>query len=149
MDDEVSKRLSVLKSKLSQLVESLTTFLDIPTTTSWPDILAQFNSLITKYDTLIGELQSASLKQLVAYPKSLSAQDPEFASRVLLRTKLIPEIENLENTLAPQLESFGSSGNGRSDENAVRAALRKLEVISGRKSLIASTSYRSNSNRLA
>ncbi|KAJ3197266.1 hypothetical protein HDU67_003784 [Dinochytrium kinnereticum] len=129
MDEETIAKFNVLKGKLAQLVDSLTTFLDIPPTATWTEILSQFNSLITKYDTLVGELQASYLKQLVAYPSSISARDPEYIPRLLLRTKLIPQIEDLEKSLGVQkADTLGNPTSGRIDENAVRAALRKIEI---------------------
>ncbi|KAJ3113867.1 hypothetical protein HDU96_002820 [Phlyctochytrium bullatum] len=117
-------KLAVLRSKLQQLVDSLTAFLDMPMAAQWTEILAQFNSLISKFQTVTNELQAPYVRQLLLYPSKISPQDPEFVPRVFLRTKLIPEIENMEKALRSADDALAA----KPDDNALRAALRRLEI---------------------
>ncbi|KAJ3106030.1 hypothetical protein HDU96_008361 [Phlyctochytrium bullatum] len=117
-------KLAVLRSKLQQLDDSLTAFLDMPMAAQWTEILAQFNSLISKFQTVTNELQAPYVRQLLLYPSKISPQDPEFVPRVFLRTKLIPEIENMEKALRSADDALAA----KPDDNALRAALRRLEI---------------------
>ncbi|KAJ3094004.1 hypothetical protein HDU97_008724, partial [Phlyctochytrium planicorne] len=81
-----------------------------------PETLSQFNSLITKYESLTNELQATLLKQLILHPKNVDREDPERIPRVFLRTKLIPQIEQVETDLIAGMDMMlnGNAVNGTS-----------------------------------
>ncbi|KAJ3413445.1 hypothetical protein HDV05_008014 [Chytridiales sp. JEL 0842] len=81
-------------------------------------------------------MQSQSLKQSILTPESLLPEDPEFLPRVLLRTKLIPEIEDAEkNARIEQAVRSEQAGNplppptvNKLDEGAVKSEQRNWEI---------------------
>jgi len=94
-----AKELETTKIKLSQLNESLNSFLTLHPQTPWPLILDKFNILITRYNQLLQEVSCNYLKGCVIHPDSLPEDDPDSIPRYLLRTKFIPEIEEMESNL--------------------------------------------------
>ncbi len=105
--------LDTLLLKISSLIESIHLYLEsqLPD----PDI---FNILLSKYVSLSNEMATCKLlKSLVLVPKAFIPEDPEFIPRVLLRTKLIPE---LERPLAPV---------NLLDENLMTFQLREQQVL--------------------
>ncbi|KAJ3270836.1 hypothetical protein HDV01_007385 [Terramyces sp. JEL0728] len=82
------KELEALKMKLGLIIESLNLM---------PDFLLQFNSTIAKYESLITDLQSSKYQQTIVLPHLLIKEDPEFYPRVLLRTKLVPDVTDMQD----------------------------------------------------
>ncbi|RKO92649.1 hypothetical protein BDK51DRAFT_42495 [Blyttiomyces helicus] len=118
--------LATLRTKLNQLNDSLAEFLTIHPLTRWPDVLSQFNILIAKYESLMAEMRSPLFKYTLPIPSTLPQDDPDFLPRVLLRTKLIPDIEEGEETLRRKaLESEPAID--FIDEAAVKAVVREYE----------------------
>ncbi|KAJ3101377.1 hypothetical protein HK100_004552, partial [Physocladia obscura] len=80
-----------------------------------PQILAQFNNLIAKYESITSELHNLSsstilLKQLLVVPQHLPPSDPDSIPRVLLRTRLDQELLDAdENTRDEFTEQFRRS----------------------------------------
>ncbi|ORY50748.1 hypothetical protein BCR33DRAFT_712739 [Rhizoclosmatium globosum] len=93
--------LAAIKTKLIQLHDSLASFLEMPQNVPWPIVLGQFNSLIAKYESIMGDLQIPviPLKQLIVAPQVLPPADPDFVPRVLLRTRLDQELFDVEEKL--------------------------------------------------
>jgi len=94
-----AKELETTRIKLTQLNESLTSFLNLHPQTPWPLILDKFNILISRYNQLLQEVSCKFLKECVIHPDSLPEIDPDSLPRFLLRTKFIPEIEEMESNL--------------------------------------------------
>ena len=121
-----------------------------------PEVLSQFNTFISKYESLLVEMQDPLLRQLLVIPQALPVEDPDFSKiwkqskfspnslilifqkvpRVLLRTKLIPEIEEEEQAVrlryAERCKAAGISlpapTVNQLDEGAIRQELRMWEV---------------------
>ncbi|KAJ3320849.1 hypothetical protein HDU76_000203 [Blyttiomyces sp. JEL0837] len=127
--------LDKVKTKLLALQESLTSLVNAPVNLPWPEVLAQFNALISKYDSILHELQDPVIKQTSVYPQTLPIEDPDFLPRVLLKTKLIVDIEEAERALCQRYaERSIAAGNplppptaNRLDETALRNELRNWE----------------------
>ncbi|KAI8803009.1 hypothetical protein BJ742DRAFT_777683 [Cladochytrium replicatum] len=134
------RELESLRTKLGQLEDSLQSFNSLHPATGWPEILAHFNTLVAKYEALVQETQAPILKQLLAIPDQLPVDDPDFLPRVLLRTKLIPEIEDEHARLLDKIVSEGkvtyslpsAAPIDYSDETAARSFLRGWEVAQDR-----------------
>ncbi|KAJ3383087.1 hypothetical protein HDU84_003869 [Entophlyctis sp. JEL0112] len=97
--------LQATKTKLIQLHDSLSSFLDLPAESAWPEVLAHFNALIAKYESTLASLSAASgagtpLRQLVAVPTHLPANDPDYVPRELLRTRLDQDVVDAETRVA-------------------------------------------------
>lgn len=75
MDSTVQTLAPILK-KTNLLIESMIDFLSIPHISTWPEILAQFNILIAKYESLLVELKP-TLRQMIVHPKSIQESDPD------------------------------------------------------------------------
>ncbi|KAI9208601.1 uncharacterized protein BJ171DRAFT_210865 [Polychytrium aggregatum] len=118
-----SRELETLRLKLGQLHESLSDFLQIHPHSPWPVVQSQFSTLLAKYETIVNELGSDVLKQLLVFPKSLPVEDPDFLPRVLLRTKLIPEIEE-SYADTKKRASMETISNASKDETAAARAWR-------------------------
>ena len=104
--------LDTLRTKLSMLLDSLNTILAAPPHSDWSTLLEQFNSLLPRFASIQAELDLATLTMrppqanpndvtsgttmadCVVHPHLLIKQNPEFIPHILLRTKLIPEIDD-------------------------------------------------------
>ncbi|KAJ3182599.1 hypothetical protein HDU85_002700 [Gaertneriomyces sp. JEL0708] len=123
--------LEALELKLRQLHESLNDLLMEPDNAQWPSLLSRFNVLVALYRGLLTEMRAAWLKNTFAIPSMLPAENPEFLPNVLLRTKLIPEIEEAEEEQrknAPHPPGLSSDDINFLDEAAVRNAIRSWEA---------------------
>ncbi|KAJ3390613.1 hypothetical protein HDU92_000366 [Lobulomyces angularis] len=109
-------------------------FLNLPHNANWQTILPQFNVLIAKYESLLSELEQPVLKKLIIHPQVLLPDDPEFFARVLFRTKLIPEIEELEESIlnfkqnTSKILPNANDNINILDENMVKNNLRNWEI---------------------
>ncbi|KAJ3197104.1 hypothetical protein HK101_006066 [Irineochytrium annulatum] len=154
-----------VRSKLVAIEKSLSDFLELHPNVPWPDILSQFNSLISKYGSIVQELQQHHFRRALAYPESVSAARPDLVP-ILLRTKLIPEIEEAEWAAMAKYASGGGAaavaavagaggvgggvggmgaflnGVNRLDEGAMERELRSWEVKADVHQKIASESIR-------
>ncbi|KAJ2993985.1 hypothetical protein HDV02_001920 [Globomyces sp. JEL0801] len=92
-----SKDMESLRIKFGQILESLSSIL--MSNQPWPELLSQFNATIAKYESLISELQHEKYSLCLVHPHLLQKEDPEFFPRVMLRTKLIPAVEDQQNEL--------------------------------------------------
>eukprot|EP00833_Pecoramyces_ruminatium_P014548 jgi/Orpsp1_1/1188580/evm.model.d7180000065852.1 len=72
-----AKELETTRIKLTQLNESLTSFLNLHPQTPWPLILDKFNILISRYNQLLQEVSCKFLKECVIHPDSLPEIDPD------------------------------------------------------------------------
>ncbi len=64
-----------------------------PDLSAWPDLLAKFNVLAYRYKQLLEEVERLTLQNEIAHPFALPPMDEDFIPRILLRTKLLPDIE--------------------------------------------------------
>ncbi|KAI9005634.1 hypothetical protein DFJ74DRAFT_396311 [Hyaloraphidium curvatum] len=88
----VVHELGAIKKQLELLQESLAALYNVPAQANWPEVLSRFQILNIRYGQVLDEISRSSVANYVAFPFGLP-EDPEFIPRVLLRTKLIPEIE--------------------------------------------------------
>ncbi|KAI8097218.1 uncharacterized protein BX664DRAFT_325830 [Halteromyces radiatus] len=108
LDPHTIQELEALRGKLGSLQETLSTqiaYLKEPKFHfTWPDLLNKFNMLTAKFSTLSEDFHqftqtgsTATLPKLMLHPWNppLTEQDTNIFS-VLLRTKLIPDIEAVE-----------------------------------------------------
>ncbi|ORX45263.1 hypothetical protein DM01DRAFT_1340076 [Hesseltinella vesiculosa] len=108
LDPHTMTELEALKGKLGSLQETLSTqiaYLKEPKFHfTWPDLLNKFNMLTAKFSSLSEDFyqqmqtgSTSTLPKLMLHPwhPPLTEQDTNIFS-VLLRTKLIPDIEALE-----------------------------------------------------
>ncbi|KAI8975348.1 hypothetical protein BDF20DRAFT_801508, partial [Mycotypha africana] len=107
LDPNTYQELEALRGKLKSLQETIATHLaylndpNFPFT--WPDLLNKFNMLTAKFATLSEDFynsltgQHATLPKLMLHPFLPTTTEQETnILNVLLRTKLIPDIEKLE-----------------------------------------------------
>ncbi|KAJ3254074.1 hypothetical protein HK103_007535 [Boothiomyces macroporosus] len=121
------KELEALKMKLGHIIESLNLMLmQDPSVTKWPDLLLQFNSTIAKYESLITDLHTSKYQQTIVLPHLLIKEDPEFFPRVLLRTKLIPDVTDMhDDILFTQIDP--KERDYQKDDPAMKQAMRAWE----------------------
>ncbi|TPX70564.1 hypothetical protein SpCBS45565_g01632 [Spizellomyces sp. 'palustris'] len=122
--------LESLRTKISQLRDSLNDFWAVPNNAQWPHVLSQFNVLVARYESLLGELRKSWLKLNLVIPSTVPHERPDQLPE-LLRTKLIPEIEELQNAQrrnAAHAPGLGSDEINYLDESAVRDAVRSWEA---------------------
>ncbi|EGF83033.1 hypothetical protein BATDEDRAFT_84563 [Batrachochytrium dendrobatidis JAM81] len=105
------QELDSIKSKLLLLIESLNSILALHPSTSWPPVLDQLNNIIARYESILRELQSPVFSQALVHPHMLIQEDPEFIPRILLRTKLIPEIDDEERNVISAYIGTGQTEN--------------------------------------
>ncbi|KAG4097517.1 hypothetical protein H8356DRAFT_1675780 [Neocallimastix lanati (nom. inval.)] len=121
-----AKELETIKIKLTQLNESLTSFLNLHPQTPWPLILDKFNILISRYSQLLQVVSCKFLKECVIHPESLPEVDPDSLPRFLLRTKFIPEIEEMESNLIVSIAGDNNQYNWI-DETKMKEVLKTWE----------------------
>ena len=97
MEETLDNNLTILLTKLTQTIDSLQDFLQV-NPVLYKQIQTQFNILISKYTALLSNV-TPTLKSLLVHPISADPNDPDMVARVLLRTKLIPEIQDHLNNL--------------------------------------------------
>ncbi|KAI8621692.1 hypothetical protein BC830DRAFT_134581 [Chytriomyces sp. MP71] len=102
--------LESVKLKLMALHDSLSTFLetaDPATERDWKSILAHFNTLIARYESMTDTLQDEGLqpllRSLIVVPQALPESDPDFVPRELLKTRLLQDVLDAEAALAERL----------------------------------------------
>jgi len=122
-----AKELEAARTKLNQLNESLSSFLTLHPQTPWPLILDKFNILITRYNQLLHEVSCKFLKECVIHPDSLPDIDPDSLPRFLLRTKFIPEIEEMESNLIVSIAGENNQINWI-DETKITAEYEKWKA---------------------
>jgi len=122
-----AKELETTRIKLTQLNESLNSFLTLHPQTPWPLILDKFNILITRYNQLLQEVSCKFLKECVIHPDSLPEVDPDSLPRFLLRTKFIPEIEEMESNLIVSIAGDNNQINWI-DETKITAEYEKWKA---------------------
>lgn len=83
-----------------------------------PQVHNQFTTLMTRYSSLTHELSTPFMKTLLVHPFQLPPIDPDFIPRVLLRSKLIPELQ-------PKIPAISINA---LDETAVKQALQHAKV---------------------
>lgn len=115
MEQQLSpKDFRQIQEQISQMIDTIQQALDYPPNQSPVSYLQHYNTLLAKTRSLISALDGGSMnggigavnqssggpqvlgkwKGLVVSPLVLHKADPEFYPRVLLRSKLIPEIES-------------------------------------------------------
>ncbi|KAJ1926445.1 hypothetical protein IWQ60_003791 [Tieghemiomyces parasiticus] len=111
--------LESLRSKLQQLRDSFLPFLQatdprFPFTASWPEILNKFNILVARYVSLnrvLSENHLSALRKMVLHPQEPVGTDQEQqVLAVLLRTKLVPEVEKAQEVLIREAETCYAAG---------------------------------------
>ncbi|KAI8929032.1 hypothetical protein BC831DRAFT_445139 [Entophlyctis helioformis] len=113
---ETLHELDAIRTKLSHLVESLNEILVLHPSTPWPPVLDQLNTILARFESVQGELLGTpGLREALVQPHMLLLDDPEFIPRVLLRTKLIPEIEDQERATVVAAQSGWADGNDGGD----------------------------------
>ncbi|KAJ3319301.1 N-alpha-acetyltransferase 35 NatC auxiliary subunit [Boothiomyces sp. JEL0866] len=111
------KELEALKMKLGHIIESLNLM---------PDLLLQFNSTIAKYESLITDLQSSKYQQTIVLPHLLMKEDPEFFPRVLLRSKLVPDVTDMhDDVLYTHIDP--KDRDYQKDDPAIKQAVKSWE----------------------
>lgn len=125
------KEIETLKAKLLHVLETLDSILaQDSVNVNWfciqPDvrneISSQFNTLIAKFQSLVIELSNEKYSQAIIHPHVLRPDDPEYFMRVMLRTKLVPEVEDYQASV------LGESDADILDLPALRTKLTELEV---------------------
>ncbi|KAJ1910878.1 hypothetical protein IWQ60_010420 [Tieghemiomyces parasiticus] len=111
--------LESLRSKLQQLRDSFLPFLQatdprFPFTAPWPEILNKFNILVARYVSLnrvLSENHLSALRKMVLHPQEPVGTDQEQqVLAVLLRTKLVPEVEKAQEVLIREAETCYAAG---------------------------------------
>ncbi|KAI9315930.1 hypothetical protein BX666DRAFT_1952941 [Dichotomocladium elegans] len=146
LDPNTIQELEALRSKLTSLQETFSSqiayFKEPKYPFTWPDLLNKFNMLTAKFASLSDDFYGftdATLPKLMLHPYVPTSTEHETnILSVLLRTKLIPDIEKLEletqAALARELanEQDGahngghlSQNNGTDDESLLRARLQQ------------------------
>ncbi|KAI9475787.1 MAG: hypothetical protein EXX96DRAFT_574632 [Benjaminiella poitrasii] len=150
LDPNTYQELEALRGKLWSLQETFSTHLaylkepKYPFT--WPDLLNKFNMLTAKFATLSEDFYSytepgnnATLPKLMIHPyiPTTTEQETNILS-VLLRTKLIPDIEKLEaetqatiahELLADQANTATTSSANVDDEQAIYSQLQQWNAL--------------------
>lgn len=85
------KQLNQLKSKTEQILSSLDSILQ--SEMDYKSLVQTLKTTTASFESLLAELNKSNVLQTIVHPHLLIRADPEFFSRVLLRTKLIPELE--------------------------------------------------------
>ncbi|CAG8664117.1 715_t:CDS:2 [Ambispora leptoticha] len=98
--------IEAVRLKMTQLNESQTQFLvsanpALPDPLSWfehisPDYLSKFNVLLSKHTNLSNTLIDPKLQKIMLHPNESLPDEQDLTLRTLLRTKQIPEIEEIE-----------------------------------------------------
>ncbi|KAJ3234395.1 hypothetical protein HDU81_001434 [Chytriomyces hyalinus] len=128
------------KQKLMALHDSLSSFIDDPSQLDansiengpdWPNTLAHFNALISKWESMTDTVQSAAmLKQLIVVPQALPLADPDSVPRELLKTRLIQDVVDADEAVKERLYESVADGvipppaSNPLDQTAVRGELR-------------------------
>ncbi|KAI9094383.1 hypothetical protein DFS34DRAFT_652068 [Phlyctochytrium arcticum] len=123
--------LESLRNRIVQVRDSLNDCLQLPNHVPWPVLLGQYNVLVARYQSLLGELRRDSLKQTLVIPHQLPPDRPDFVPNVLLRTKMIPEIEVLreeQKQRALQKQTAETGDINYLDESAVKNAVQSWET---------------------
>ncbi|KAH6566191.1 hypothetical protein BASA50_004070 [Batrachochytrium salamandrivorans] len=123
------RELDSVMVKLSLLIESLNGILLLHPATPWPLVLSQLNNIIARYESILRELQLPAFAQALVHPHVLIQQDPDFIPRILLRTKLIPEIEDEEREVVAEYLRIGQ------DDDTIADGMDVLEDTSLQKHL--------------
>jgi hypothetical protein len=148
LDPNTYQELEALRGKLWSLQETFSTHLTYlkepkyPFT--WPDLLNKFNMLTAKFASLSEDFyhytekgSNATLPKLMVHPyiPTTTEQETNILS-VLLRTKLIPDIEKLEAetqaTIAHELLNDNSnvqSHNNMDDEQMMQTQMRQWNQL--------------------
>lgn len=88
-----TKELTSLKIKLQQISEVLQEILCLAPSADWNQVSSAISVLTAKYESVVEEIEGFVFKSLLVHPHTLPPEDPDFVPRILLRTKLIPELE--------------------------------------------------------
>ncbi|TPX57507.1 hypothetical protein PhCBS80983_g03792 [Powellomyces hirtus] len=120
--------LEALRNRLTHLSESLQDFLHLQDNSSWPTVLSQFNVLVARYESLLGEVRTRKdwLSGNIVIPSTVIAEAPDWIPNVLLRTRVDPVIEDEEKAIQDGIEANSSEINYL-DEAAVLEARQVLE----------------------
>ncbi|KAJ2807184.1 hypothetical protein H4R20_001389 [Coemansia guatemalensis] len=116
MSDAYIVELETLRRQLQQLHELFAVVIeetrptpDNPNVMPWPELLSKFNVLAGKYAILshaVGQKHAALLKEMSVMPRTQpNGIHEQNILSVLLRTKLAPEIEKVEEEIWSQVEA--------------------------------------------
>lgn len=130
LDPHTISELEALRAKLNSLQETLNTHLlylnDPKFAFTWPDLLNKFNTLTAKFSSLSEDFYSymtastgtggSTLPKIMLHPHNPPVNDHDtHVLSVLLRTKLIPEIERTEEQIRRSIEQeMGEASSDRS-----------------------------------
>ncbi|KAJ1976479.1 hypothetical protein H4R34_003968 [Dimargaris verticillata] len=112
-DSKQVAELESLRNKLTQLRDSFSPFLqatdpNYPYAVVWPDVLNKFNILVARFVSVNRTLNDnylSTLKKLLLHPYEPVASDHEQqVLSILLRTKLIPEVEKVQDAYISDAE---------------------------------------------
>ncbi|KAI8824110.1 uncharacterized protein EV422DRAFT_307004 [Fimicolochytrium jonesii] len=118
-------KLEAVKNRLSHLSEALQDFLQLPEFGHWPNALTQFNILVARFESLLGDLRSRKewLRTTIVAPSSIIPEVPEWTPNVLLRTTVEPQITEEEQKI---LDESSRISVNYLDQEAVEAAKQTL-----------------------
>jgi uncharacterized protein YdcH (DUF465 family) len=131
LDPSTLQELESLRIKLQSLQETFNTHLaylrDPKYPFSWPDLLNKFNMLTAKFASLSEDFyaqmdpnSNSTLPKLMLHPGTPTATESETQIlSVLLRTKLIPDIERLEEQIQVAVVAEFGEPEGAMDEDRV------------------------------
>ncbi|KAJ3034991.1 hypothetical protein HDV00_004402 [Rhizophlyctis rosea] len=95
----------------------------------WPALLEQFTSIRTRYESILKELRAPLLKALLVQPRTV-ANVNAYQMQEMLRTKLIPEIEQAEAVMREKASTLhGDLNLNPLDQMAMRRALESQETL--------------------
>eukprot|EP00842_Homolaphlyctis_polyrhiza_P006336 jgi/Hompol1/6703/HPOL_000305-RA len=111
-NEQTLRQLDSVKAKLSLLLESLSQILELHPATPWQPVLEQLNNIIARFESTLREIETPEMSQALLHPHMLIPQNPDFIPQILLRTKLIPEIDDSDkavNKIAHHNEIVGAA----------------------------------------
>ncbi|CAB4428720.1 unnamed protein product [Rhizophagus irregularis] len=101
--------IEVVRSRMIQVNDAQSEFLanlsasDDPTSLNWITFLNKINTFLSKHTGLSNTFIESTLRKIMLYPKEAPPVELEQIFNTLLRTKQIPEIENLEQEIKQEI----------------------------------------------
>jgi len=94
-------------------------------------MLAKFNVLSYRYKQILEEVERLTMQNHIAHPFAVPQSDEDFVPRILLRTKMIPEIENedqqIQEGTAAELQAMVDSIDPLDEQQALEVE-KQLEI---------------------